>query len=114
MTTTMQCLCAFLLFCGLSFGQENQEFSSTNYQYTFEIEFVNEQTDDGMVKDIKAFSKDLFEVHPDFTQGTFKVSTYFPVPADRVTQHLGLYGFNVTAIRVEKDGKVLTTETSEL
>ena len=114
MTTTMQCLCAFLLFCGLSFAQENQEFSPTNYQYTFEVEFVNSQTDEGTIKDIRSFSKDLFEVHPDFTQGAFKVSTSFPVPEDRVIQYLGQYGFNVTAIRVEKDGKVLTTETSEL
>lgn len=109
----MQCICAFLLSVGLSFGQENQETALTNYEYSFEIEFVTEQADEAMVKDIQSYSKDLFEVHPKFTQGIFNVSTSFPVPADRVTQHLGLYGFNVVAIRIEKEGKVVTQETSE-
>jgi len=112
MTTTMKCLCAFLLLAGLSFGQENQELYS--YQYSFEVEFIPAQADEGTIKDIKAFSKDLFEVHPNFSQGVFEVFTSFPVPTDRLTQHLASYGFTVTAIRVELDGKVLTTETSEL
>ncbi|MDB2657142.1 hypothetical protein N9Y60_03705 [Crocinitomicaceae bacterium] len=113
MTTTTQCLCAFLFFCGLSFAQENQELSPANYQYSFEIEFVSAQADEGTVKDIRAYSKDLFEVHPTFVQGTFRVATSFSVPEERVIQHLGVYGFNVTSIQVEKDGKILTTKNEE-
>lgn len=110
MTTTMRCLCAFMLFCGVSFAQETQEPSAANYQYQFKIENVNNQADDATVKDIQTYSKDLFEVHPTFSQGTFKVSTTFPVPQDRITEYLELYGFPVTSIRIVKDGTILTTE----
>jgi len=99
-----------MLFCGVSFAQEAQEPSATNYQYFFKIENVSNQADDAIIKDIQTYSKDLFEVHPTFSQGTFKVTTAFPVPQDRITQHLELYGFPVSSLRVLKDGTVLTTE----
>jgi hypothetical protein len=104
---------AFLFMAGLSFSQENQEPSPTDFQYAFEVEFVNEQADEGTIKDIKSYAKDLFEAHPTFSNGAFRVSVPFSVPADRVTQHLGLYGFTVTSIRIVKDGKVLTAENLE-
>lgn len=113
MTTATKCLCAFLLFCGLAYSQENQEGNSGTYQYEFEVEFVNAQTDEGMIKDIRSYAKDLFEIHPTFIDGSFKAETSFEISIDRIPQYLGVYGYNVTAVRMEKDGKVITTETSK-
>ena len=111
MTTNFKCLLAFLLFSGIIFAQEQE--ISLNYKYTFQIENVNTLADDAIVKDIKTYSKDLFEVHPSFAQGKFEVATSFEVPTDRIEQYLSLYGFTVTEVVTQKDGKILTTKTKE-
>jgi hypothetical protein len=109
----MKCLTAFLLFCAPSFAQDQQDSNPTNYAYEFEIDNVDAQASEAILKDIKVYSKDLFEAHPTFSQGKFKVTTLFPIPENRVRQYLELYGFYVTTFRIEQDGSVLTTKAEQ-
>lgn len=112
MTTTIKCLLAFMLLCGVNFAQEQEE-NSANYLYEFAILNVNAQADDATIKDILTYSKDLFEAHPSFSQGSFKIATNFSVPEYRIHQYLELYGFSVSSLIIKKEGQVLTTKAEE-
>ncbi|GAB5417388.1 MAG: hypothetical protein Crog4KO_29700 [Crocinitomicaceae bacterium] len=101
-----------MLFYGTSIAQEQEE-NTSNYLYEFAILNIDAQADEATIKDIRTYSKDLFEVHPTFSQGTFKIVTDIVVPEDRIRQYLELYGFPVTALVVKKGGQVLTTKAEE-
>ena len=112
MTTAIKCLLAFMFVSGAVVAQEHSE-NSASYSYEIQLENVNSQSSDAIIKDVQTFAKDLFEAHPKFAAGIFSVETDFQVEEDRIRQYLELFGYTVSSVRIVHEGKVLTAKTIE-
>jgi hypothetical protein len=100
-----------LVFTFLGYAQEGAKDS---YTYRFQIENISTQVDEADVKQLQSYAKDLFEAHPQLQNGTFTITTWFPVPENRVRQYLEMYGFPVTTFEVTRNGEVLNSKNEQL
>lgn len=88
----------------------NLTIQSGEFMYSFSIQDINDLSPDADIKTIQAVCKPIFEAHPKFHNGVFRISTNFAVSLDRIEQILLENGFTISDIRVINSKPVHTID----